>query len=268
MLNHFGWKKTLLITILIAAILVIASCSKVECRKDTQCVQKACQTAVCSNNVCKYTPVPNCCGNLQCEAGETRCSCEVDCKPACKGDVILEQMQSKNKTSEYLQYACNEKTQNCEVQVKKEKVKPITLINSWQQPNLRLDMELKYKQPFDVAKDEVQVKISLQDADAKVKLPLVISKVQIISGQELLGSKNLNEKLNSIGASTMVSIPIIAQLNTWEEKRAIKVKVDYDALVFKTEEIIEQSRNNVEKQFSGQIIFVKTGEDESESSSK
>lgn len=263
MFNNFRWKKVLLVTILIAAILLIASCSKVECRKDAQCVQKACHTAACSNNVCKYTPIPNCCGNLQCETGETRCSCEADCKPACKGNVILEQMQSKNKTSDYLQYACNQNTQNCEVQVKKEKVKPITLINSWQQPSVRLDMELKYKQPFDVAKDEVQVKISLQDADTKVKLPLVISKIQIISGQELLGSKNLNEKLNSIGAATMVTIPITAQLNQWEEKRSIKVKVDYDTLIFKTEELIEQARNNVEKQFSDQIVFVKTGEDES-----
>lgn len=252
----------ILITILLISLIsFISGCAQKECRRDSQCNQLSCHTAACVENTCVYTAIPDCCGNNKCELSETRCTCSVDCQPACVGDVILEKTLYKNVTSDYLKYVCNDE-QMCEVQVKQELQKPVTVVDLRKMPKLTLDMELFYNQPFDIVNDKMKVTVRLKDVDKRIKLPVVIKKIQVISGQELMGSRNINEKLTSVDAYTTIEMPVTAEIDGRQDERQVRVKIEYDIQEFKTDNDINQIRDTIEKTFSDKIMFVETGVDE------
>lgn len=74
--------KPKFLILLIIAIVLLSGCTEKECKTNEDCLAKNCFTAQCKDNDCIYSPIPNCCGNERCDAGETYESCPDDC-PKC-----------------------------------------------------------------------------------------------------------------------------------------------------------------------------------------
>lgn len=72
----------ILIGLLLLAIVLLSGCAEKECTVDSDCMSRACFTAACGKNTCKYSPIANCCGNEKCEVGEVYPDCAADC-PNC-----------------------------------------------------------------------------------------------------------------------------------------------------------------------------------------
>ncbi|MBW3018651.1 hypothetical protein KY329_00500 [Candidatus Woesearchaeota archaeon] len=58
-------------------LLILVGCG--ECKTAADCPQKTAYQASCVDGDCQYVPLPNVCGNMQCEAGENKCTCPEDC---------------------------------------------------------------------------------------------------------------------------------------------------------------------------------------------
>lgn len=73
---------------LLIFLLILAACAEKECREAADCTAKPVNafTPSCVDDTCKYEPIPNVCGNENCEEGENKCNCQQDCG-VCTGKV-------------------------------------------------------------------------------------------------------------------------------------------------------------------------------------
>jgi hypothetical protein len=103
---------------ILALLLILAGCTKAECRKDTDCV-KPHFTGACVDKKCSWNPVPNECGNSVCDGKENECTCPQDCG-SCTG-----------KLGKYLVKQCNAQN-DCTADIPAATQKPITLTRELQ----------------------------------------------------------------------------------------------------------------------------------------
>ncbi len=134
--------KQLVFISVLALLLVLAGCSKAECKKDVDC-QKPHYTGACVDKKCSYAPIPNECGNGECEssARENKCTCADDCG-ICEG-----------KSGKYLEQTCN-KDKECVEDIPATAQKPITLTKELSTGGTKLSLTTIFSQPFNLKKDQ------------------------------------------------------------------------------------------------------------------
>ena len=131
----------------LALVLILAGCAKVECRKDEQCVKQH-YTAKCVDNKCAYTPIPGECGNGACEGKENSCTCPQDCAP-CAG-----------KLGKYLVKQCNAQKE-CTADIPASAQKPITLTREITTGGTKIGVTSTFNQPFNLKRDELELEFGI-----------------------------------------------------------------------------------------------------------
>ncbi len=141
----------LVLIVCISLLLLLASCGG-ECKKAEDCKGKPANafTPTCTDKKCSYAPVPDQCGNEQCEQGENRCTCPLDCKPPCVGKVV---------NSQYLVQQCIQNT--CIEDIEGGKAKPIASSAEQSQSGDKFKFDTLYSQPFNLKKDTFNVILTL-----------------------------------------------------------------------------------------------------------
>jgi hypothetical protein len=128
---------------ILALLLILAGCTKAECRKDTDCV-KPHFTGACVDKKCSWNPVPNECGNSVCDGKENECTCPQDCG-SCTG-----------KLGKYLVKQCNAQN-DCTADIPAATQKPITLTRELQAGGSKISSTTTFNQPFNLKRDQLEL---------------------------------------------------------------------------------------------------------------
>jgi len=144
-------QKRFIVILSIVALLILIACTKAECKTAADCTAKSSKafTISCAASKCVYNPIPGVCGNYQCETGETKGNCELDCGK-CEGKVA---------GSQYLVYS---KTGNtCVQDVPIALIQPVYSTADVPSAGDRFKIDTIYNQPFNMKKDVFKLTFTL-----------------------------------------------------------------------------------------------------------
>ena len=219
------------------------SCNpRVDCDDFNECTIDSCadNTALCSHET-----ISSCCGNFVCEEGEDKAGCASDCGP-CEGPI-----------SQNLQYRlsgdkCLVERANSQQQIKTA-TKTLTFFT--------IGLKTTYTVPFDVTVDNLDVEFSLDNFDANsVQLPLKITKIQALHRDLLLGETSQNVMLSSKGDTKKITVPILYDVQGFEEESDITLKIDYTYSQIKSADVLEQKSGSFTADVAQKVTFVKTSD--------
>ncbi|MFH1317116.1 MAG: hypothetical protein ABII01_06355 [Candidatus Woesearchaeota archaeon] len=202
-------------------MIAFTGCSDPECKTDSDCT-KSCFTSICVDKKCQHNPQTNCCGNMMCESGESKCTCAVDCGP-CPGI-----------TSSYLMPYCDAENDCASVanpSMIQEKGKSIELTLSSQS---KLGVEFNYDQPFDV--DESLFKAIFQmnsktDMNINVKISSIeVFEVSPMGERSTIVKAIVDKKLYDISSEILEKIPLDINFDS-ETDKTISVIVNYEETI-------------------------------------
>jgi hypothetical protein len=149
----------------IGALIILAACGEKECKKDIDCMQEH-FVGSCIDRMCEYEPIPDVCGNLECDVGENECLCPDDCG-SCSGPVP---------GSTDLIKGCDD-ADEC-TSMLRDKQKPITRTDEVNSQGDRFRIISTYNDPFNVNHDQIELKIGLSSLSEYVK-DRVIKRIEI-----------------------------------------------------------------------------------------
>jgi len=225
----FVW---LVIIIVVASALLIAGCSKAECKKNSDCTPvNKCFTAKCVDGKCSQTPKSDCCGNAKCEedSGETKCSCSQDCGK-CSGKVkytVATTRGSKSVNATYAIYKCEDN--KCIVGVDEAQVNELKLANNIdERSGFKAEVLTTLNNPFDTRTASASVRVLLTDINPNVMGAITFTRIQILEGSELLGESIISQQLGTVGESFTESLSLASAQSLVEESKTLDVKVDYE----------------------------------------
>ena len=267
-----------LIVLISTFLLLVAGCAeqkqpqqieKGQCKRDSDCMRKACSIVSCVASKCKYNPTENCCGNKIKDAEEdgkpgNKCTCPED-YGKCEG-IVKVKIGNRNYDSENLKYFCE--NDQCKIGVPRENVRPVTLLDEREFGVFKLETTATYNEPFDINRDAFTFRISLKDHTDEIKMPIKINKITIKEGEILFGGKDLDIKFDEIGESSTVNVPFIYKLEQPEETKSLTYKIDYEYIsLVKGQKLSNGSyifeeqvvRDNYQKKFTTKIAFFKSG---------
>lgn len=167
------------------------------------------------------------CGNGVVEEGETYCSCEKDVS---NKELPIDKGGCSGNKGEFLEYQCSDKTNACELKVTNKVKLNSKLINLKAGNDFGIDATINYFVPFMKDRHTVDIELllkSILNTDSVKVKNIEIKKAYVVTkANELLGSVDVNKKLNVIYDTVSVSIPLDSfSLNTFDtEKRDSMVK--------------------------------------------
>ena len=267
-----------LFLLLIFTALLISGCK--ECKINSDCDSKIpdrfssysdnCLDIKCTDNICKFTPESDCCGNKDCERdkGETECSCPKDCGK-CKGKGEIK-IGSRTSDTEYLEYQC--KDNDCVLGINESLIRNIDLAYDKEFSYFKIGITSSIDQPFNIDTSKFKVKIQLEDTDEDLVLPdedlvpVTITSLKLIERELLIGEKELDGALKYIDDFFTESIPINEDMmqNVEEEKR-VSLVIGYTYIIKERtgrnsegEPIYENKvkRDTYTRSYSSKIFFV------------
>jgi len=138
-----------IIVLSVFLLVVLAGCGG-ECSEAADCAPRPHFTAACVDSECQYQPIPNECGNNQCEAqaDENKCTCPQDCGQ-CSGPVP---------GSEHLVQMCI--AGECSQDVSGQPT-PVVSSNDVRSAGDTFKIETEYNTPFNVKRDVATFTIML-----------------------------------------------------------------------------------------------------------
>lgn len=229
--------KIVILLLLILGVIIISSCSKTECKTNTDCISKVCTISKCESNKCALTPQKNCCGNGIMEAIENgkpgnKCTCPQD-YGRCEGKAKINYL-SRIEDAKYLQYICNSGN-NCVLGVEKPNIFPQNFLDPINIGYFKASLVLKYNKPFDVSNDIFEFAITLDDVSKGLVLPVKLTKIKIFltsqsSRSELLvAEKDIDNSLQDIGSKSIINVPLNLDYRPQEveEQGSIRYSLSY-----------------------------------------
>lgn len=228
---------------MIVIVLIISSCKKAECRTNEECLPKVCSTSKCDDNLCLYTPQKNCCGNKVQESTEdgkpgNKCTCPLD-YGKCEG-IAKVKFGSREEDAKYVHYFCNTNNE-CVLGVERNDVTPqnyLDQINAF----FKASSVVRYNKPFDVAYDNFEFKITLDDIDKDLILPVRLTKIKLLYNSEfsrtelLIAEKELDQGFEDVGQQVAIDVPLNLDFKPQgvEESGSIRYSIDYSFTIKKS----------------------------------
>lgn len=219
-------------------LIIVSSCAKSECKASSDCLSKACSLSKCENKKCVYVEQKNCCGNEVKEGIENgkpgnKCTCPQD-YGKCEGKGKI-QIGSRTEDAAYAHYYCNADDQ-CVLGVEKNDVTPQSFLDLINTGFFKASSVAKFNKPFEISKDLFEFKITLDDINKDLILPIRITKVKLLynsggsSRSELLiADKSLDDILNGIGDQVIITTPLTLNYKPGqlEEIGSLRYIIDY-----------------------------------------
>lgn len=222
----------LVIIILLASIFLIASCSeKPECLTNDECTaSNSCTSAKCVEGTCVQRVFDGCCGNNKCESMENSCTCEKDCGK-CEGLFKYNVSNIYGRNSEvatrYITLYCENEI--CVKGVLPENINIIKLSNDIMEGNaFKAEILTTINNPYILNQgNKVNVRLLLKERDPDLVGNVTFTRVQILSGSEVLAEKIISKKLNKMGDTWMEELELESSQGSFEELKGIDVRLDY-----------------------------------------
>lgn len=245
--------------------LIGCSSTPPECKADSDCAKKACNTVKCEKKKCDYTVKKNCCGNGMKEETEdgkkgNTCACPAD-YGKCEGRGKIK-AGTKEVDAKYLERIC--KDDKCVLDVNKDNVNEIQLIDDKFLKFFRLESIISFNKPFIINKDKINIKFTLKDVENDLVFPIKITNIKFIKGEYFYGETPLDIEFTAVGNYSEISIPLDYEMQSIEEEKILGFRIDYEYLykvkVGKNDtEIRGPERTMYDKQFGEKIFFVSAG---------
>ena len=208
--------KFVLIASIALVLLALAGCSRAECKTTADCLPKACFLAKCNEGKCDYAEQKNCCGNnLQdpFEDGKPgdKCTCPQD-YGKCEG-IPKVKIGNKEQDAAYARYQCNSYNR-CVLGVESKDVSIQTFLDTINSESLEASSIVKYNKPFDMKKDSFEIKVTIDDADANLVMPVQFTSIKLLytgvssRSEQLIAEKDLDASISQIGGSATISAPL------------------------------------------------------------
>ena len=218
-------------------MLIISGCTKAECYSSSDCISKTCSSAKCEAKKCVYTAQTKCCGNGIQEDSESglpgsQCTCPKD-YGKCEGKGKIK-VGSRTDDAVYLHYLCS--GYKCVMGVSGSDIAPQNFLDSFDSAYFKATAVSKYNKPFDINSDVFEIKITLDDANNDLVLPIRITNVKLLlsnsnSRSELLvASKDLNAEIGEVGDSASIKVPMNLDYkpDEIEESDSVRYSIDYN----------------------------------------
>ncbi len=183
--------KTIFFSIfLISILLIIAGCTKPECKKTQDCKLKPYYSVECAEKKCVYNVL-----------SEYQCATIEPCAGKISGSTNLEKY-------------CSEDKKECLSTIPPEKVKPISLSTEQSAAGDRFKITTDFNQPFNTRKDKLNTKITLQQ-QANTNSEEKITRVELIGTTKdrrtiTLAEKQVDKTLWTEGSE--INIPLIIKI--------------------------------------------------------
>ena len=219
-------------------MLAIGSCTKAECKVSADCVQKACSTQRCDSSKCIYNPIPNCCGNGAKDLLENgrpggKCTCPQD-YGNCEGKGKVKQ-GSQMVDAAYAHYYCTSGNE-CMMGVESKDVSSQNFLDVITAGYFKASAIMKYNKPFAMSRDTFELKITLDDGNKDLIMPVKFNSVKVLlsteysRGELLIADKNLENEIYLIGGTTSLSIPLNLNYRPQqiEETGSLRFTLDYN----------------------------------------
>ena len=198
------------------AVLVAIACAKSECKVSADCPQKACSAPRCDSSKCVSNPIPNCCGNGVPESLENgkagnKCTCPQD-YGKCEGKGKV-QVGSKAEDAKYAHYYCSSQSE-CIMGVESKDASAQNFLDSISGEYFKASAVLRFNKPFDMSKDAFEIKITLDDANKNMVLPVKFNNLRILlstessRGELLVADKNFENEVYAVGNTTTINVPL------------------------------------------------------------
>ena len=229
--------RSLLFFFLIAAIVVISGCAKAECKTSSDCLSRQCTIPTCEEKKCVYGSQPNCCGNRINESIEdgkpgNQCTCPAD-YGKCEGKGKVK-AGARTEDAAYVRYYCSADNR-CVLGVEKNDIIPQNFLDSINPGTFQASSVIKYNKPFDVAKDNFEFRIALDNTGKETVLPIRLAKIKLLfSGEsarieQLIADQDMDYALNGVGDSVKINVPLNLNYRPKEAEEAgsLRYLVDY-----------------------------------------
>ena len=229
--------KICLTITLIVSLLLLASCGKKECTTSSDCGLKTCFNSKCDSGKCSWAIQRNCCGNRLKETQENgktgnQCSCPDD-YGKCEGATKIK-IGSRTEDSRYLKLACNEE-EKCVLSVDPKDIQPQNFLDSISTGFFKASIVSSLNKPFDLLKDTITLKVTLDDATKEVSLPVQFIKIKVLytgetsRNEQLIAEKQIDIQFAQIGDEATIVVPLNLNYKPQqaEESGSIRFSIDY-----------------------------------------
>ncbi len=229
--------KFFLFILIITVLLVVSSCVKAECKIDANCASKTCSLSKCENKKCVYTIQKNCCGNSvkeNIEDGKTgnKCTCSKD-YGKCEGKGKVKP-RTKLEDATYVHYYCNSENK-CILGVEEKNTEQQNFLDQLNIGFFKASIIFNYKKPFDVGKDSVSLKLTLDDISKDLVLPIQLTKVNLLftgenaRTEQIISEQIINLSLNEIGGKALIDATsnLGYKPKELEESGSLRYSIDY-----------------------------------------
>jgi len=161
-----------------------------------------------------------------------KCTCPQDFGK-CEGKAKVK-VGSRTEDARYVKNFCSDENE-CVFGVEQSDLQSQNFLDAINSGFFKATSVISYNRPFDVAKDEFELKISLDDTMKDIVLPVQITRIKMLysgaaSRSELLISDiPLNIELNSIGQEAIIDAGINLEYkpSQAEEIGSVKYSIDY-----------------------------------------
>ena len=212
-----------------------------DCNDNNDCTIDSC---IEGTLLCNHDYIPECCGNYQCELGENRANCAMDCGP-CLGSA-----------GTYLEY--RQKGSDCLLVFKSGVLKSTTLSKTKTLTDFKITSKITFNQPLDVTQDKFEVEIILDDFDPeRVQLPITITRIQFLDGTTLIAEQEEDLRLLGLGRKAEASIPVTLTIEGLEEEKNLLMKLHYSYNLIKGD-TVELKTGIVDENLGRDFVFVNT----------
>ena len=216
--------------------LVLAGCAKPECKTNSDCASSLCTLSKCQNSKCVYTLQRNCCGNRINESIEngrvgSQCSCPQD-YGKCEGKGKIK-IGSRLEDAAYVRFYCD--GDRCVLGVEEKDVSPQTFLDSINAGFFKASSVVKYNKPFSVNSGTFEFKITLDDTNKDLVLPVKLTKIKLLFNSEsartelLIAEQDLDSTLNAIGNQAIIGAALNLNYKPQqaEESGPLRYIIDY-----------------------------------------
>src|SRR3989344_7435246 len=208
--------KNMLIMLSVLVLLMLSSCSRAECKTTADCLSKTCSVARCDEGKCIYSEQKNCCGNSLQETFEDgkpgdKCTCPQD-YGKCEG-IPKVRISGREQDATYARYHCNQYNR-CVLGAESKDVSVQTFLDTINSDYFEASSIVKYNKPFDMKNDAFDMKITIDDANENLVMPVAFTGVKLLytgvssRSEQLIAETEVSASISRVGDSVTINFPL------------------------------------------------------------